>query len=536
MRKSNGKIKTIITGALIALMVVSLTACGGSSASDTEYVTRNEVQLPMYSVKTLNPAVSTDEDTYHIARLIYSGLYSLDEDLTPQKDLANRSVVNRSSKSITVKMKSAKFQDGHDVTAEDVKFSVEAYQQQGEKCRYYYLVEPISSVEAVSDDTVRFYFEKKSQMQFARLTFPILPSHEYDSVDDLLSTKDFKPVGSGQYKYKSYDSSSGLRLTPYSDYYGEKAVSDVTFTVMPNRDSDTAVNLLESSTISYMVSTSDSREADIQKSSVKITDFPSNQMAMIGFNCNKKHVTRKKNIRKGIAYAVNTSQIIRDCYSNCAQKNDNLYFPGYLGVSSKKDAFPYNLNKAVRCFEDAGYADDDNDGKLVDADGNQLELTILVNKDEKRTEAVGIIQKALESVGVKVTVNSKSQKEYLSALKKGNFDIYYGGYTIDEVCDMSPLLSSDGEYNYGGFKNDELDKYLDQMGSGLQDEAAVSKYKQIRGVLSDKIPCYCVCYLTYGAIKAPALRGDINPVFNNYYNGIGGWSCRYEKSSSDNSN
>ncbi|MGI6204696.1 MAG: ABC transporter substrate-binding protein [Anaerovoracaceae bacterium] len=536
MRKSNGKIKAIITGALIALTVVSLTACGSSSSSDTTYKTRKEVQLPMYSVKTLNPAISTDEDTYHITRLIYSGLYTLDENLTPQTDLARRSVVNKSSKSITVKMNSAKFQDGHDVTATDVKFSVEAYQQQGEKCRYYYLVEPITSVKVVSDDTVRFYFDKKSQMQFARLTFPILPSNEYDSVDDLLSTKDFKPVGSGQYEYKSYDASNTLKLTPYSEYYGEKAVSDVTFNVMPDRDSDTAINLLESNTISYMVSKSDTRDSDIQKSSVKIIDFPSNQMEMIGFNCKKKHVTRKKNIRKGVAYAVDTSQIITDCYSNCAQKNDNLYFPGYLGVSSRKDAFPYNLNKAVRCFEDAGYADDDNDGTLTDVNGNQLELTILVNKDTSRTEAVSIIQKSLESVGVSVTVESKSQKEYISALKKGNFDLYYGGYSIDEVCDMSPLLSSDGDYNYGGYTNDELDTYLDQLGAGLEGQEAVSKYKQIKGVLSDKVPCYCVCYLTYGAIRAPALRGDVNPVFNNFYNGVGGWTCRYESGSSNSSN
>lgn len=534
---SNGKIKRIAAFVLAALTAVSLTACGSGTTtteSGVEYQTKNEVLLPMYSVKTLNPAVSTDEDTYHIARLIYSGLYTLDENLTPQEDLANRCVVNKSSKSVTVKLKSAKFQDGHKVTASDVKFSVEAYQTQGKECRYYYLVEPVSSVKVVNDRTVRFYFDKSDEMQLARLTFPILPSHRYDSVSDLLSSKSsFKPVGSGQYKYKSYEETNKLKLVPYSDYYGEKAQSDVTFSVMPNRDSDTAINLLESSTISCLISSSETRDADIQKSSVSIVDFPSSQMEMIGFNCKKKKVTKNKNIRKGIACAVNTSKIIQSCYSNCAQKNDNLYFPGYLGVSSGRDSYKYDLDEAKRYFEDAGYADDNNDGKIENASGKQLKLTILVNEDSGRNKAVSMLATALENLGIDVTVDKKEQKAYLNALKKGNFDIYYGGYVIDEVCDMSPLLDSDGEYNYGEYSNATLDRYLSQLGRGLEGDAAASKFKQIRGVIIDELPCYCVCYKTYGAVKAPALQGDVKPVFNNYYNGIGGWTCRYEVSQTD---
>ena len=84
MEKSINKktIKIIFAAVLAAACVLVCAGCGtgtSKTSSGVSYTTKNEVQLAMSSVKTLNPAISTDEDTYHITKLIYDGLYTLDK-------------------------------------------------------------------------------------------------------------------------------------------------------------------------------------------------------------------------------------------------------------------------------------------------------------------------------------------------------------------------------------------------------------------------------------------------------------------------
>lgn len=532
-------IKIIFAAFLAAACVLVCAGCGtgtSKTSSGVSYTTKNEVQLAMSSVKTLNPAISTDEDTYHITKLIYDGLYTLDNTLTPQKNLARTINVDKSKRRITVRLVNTEFQDGKQLTASDVKFSVSAYQTQGSKCRYYDLVKDISYVSKVNSKTCRIYFNNASDMSLAHLTFPILPAHRYGySVSSLLSNKtDFKPVGTGALKYIKFDKTRQLYLKPYDNYHGDKATSKVYFQVMPNKGTDSSLHLLESSSLSMMVLTKETREGTIEKSDVTIKNFASPQMEMIGFNTKKTAMSDKK-VRQAIATAVNCSSIIQNCYSNSGMTNDNLYFPGYLGVKSTSQPYKYDLDKAAKMLKLAGYNDDDNDDMVEDESGKELTINILVNDSTDRKEAVSIIRKSIKSLGIHVNVTASPQKTYLAALKKGNYDIFYGGYETNELCDMRDLLSTSGTSNYTGYSNTKLDKYLDQLNYGLSGNEAEDKYKQIKSIINDDLPYYCVLYKTYGAIKAPALDSKISPVFDNYYYGCGNWKCKYETSGSSSS-
>jgi ABC-type dipeptide transport system, periplasmic component len=532
---SKKKIKWIITAAAAVMISVCLAGCGTGSSTTTssggtEYQTKNEVLLAMNSVKTLNPAISTDEDTYYITKLIYDGLYSLDNELTPTKNLAKRIAVNQAAKSITVVLVKTNFQDGRQLTATDVVFSVQAYKAEGSKCRYYDLVKDITSVRKINSRTCRIYFDSASDMSVAHLTFPILPAHRYDySVSTLLAAKqNFRPVGTGQYKYSSFDTTRLLTLKAYADYHGDMAVNTVKISVIPNKSAASAFNLIQSSTISLLISKSPTREGSIEKSAVKIKNFASSQMEMIGFNI-KKTEMENKTIRQAIATAVNNKAIIQNCYSGSGMRNDNLYYPGYLGVKSSGDRYAYDLDKAAVLFEDAGYADDDHDDMLEDEEGKELTLTILVNNSSTRYSAVKIISRSLKSLGIHVNVvRSTSEKAYLKALKKGDYDLFYGGYSMNELSDLRDILSTDGTSNFIGYSNTKLDRYLNQMGFGIEEDTAVNKYKQIKQVINSDLPYYCVLYKTYGAIKAPSLEGTVSPSFNNYYYGCGNWKCKYE--------
>ena len=111
----------------------------------------------------------------------------------------------------------------------------------------------------------------------------------------------------------------------------------------------------------------------------------------------------------------------------------------------------------------------------------------------------------------------------------GFHDLIYDYYMLmNELSDLRDILSTDGTSNFIGYSNTKLDRYLNQMGFGIEEDTAVNKYKQIKQVINSDLPYYCVLYKTYGAIKAPSLEGTVSPSFNNYYYGCGNWKCKYE--------
>jgi peptide/nickel transport system substrate-binding protein len=69
---------------------------------------------------------------------------------------------------------------------------------------------------------------------------------------------------------------------------------------------------------------------------------------------------------------------------------------------------------------------------------------------------------------------------------------------------------------------------LDEMRSGITIEETRSLFGEIKDLSKEELPYYCLLYKTYGAIKAPALQGDVMPLFSDFYYGCEKWKCRYE--------
>ncbi|MDE8682221.1 ABC transporter substrate-binding protein, partial [Blautia schinkii] len=99
----------------------------------------------------------------------------------------------------------AKCQDGEPVTADDVKFTIEAImdpENGSENAPNYEYVEEIN---VVDDHTVEFKLEDKNVAFLDYMTMAVLPKHLLEGVD--MQTSDFfrNPVGTGPYKIEFWD-------------------------------------------------------------------------------------------------------------------------------------------------------------------------------------------------------------------------------------------------------------------------------------------------------------------------------------------
>ena len=515
-----------------ALAVVVLYLAGGNKVfegggDEPEYTYQDTVTLPMHSVRTLNPAMSTDADTYYIAPLLYGSLFKLDPSMTPQLDLAESYEFDPDTSSITVTIKeNAVWQDGEPVRGYDVVFAIEVYKLAGSKCNYKDLVDSIGYVQS-EGKTVTIYFNEDENMGLDLLTFPVLPSHKYDYYGEAMSDSEtFKPLSCGPYKVKSYDPNDRLILEPNETYYGTVPTNTLTFDTEGMKGDP--YQRLQAGGVSLMVSQDADRETYITKKDVTVTDFPANTVEFIGFNC-KSGAFSDRNVRRAICYAIDCDSIIDMQYYGSGMKNDGLFFPGYMGIDSSELTYPFDTKKAQEALEEAGYDETDENGNVVDGAGNVLTVRIPVNADDaEKSGSAETVAESLEELGIVVTVTPLSADEYYAALKAGEFDLYFGSYTFDSRMDMQALFGYDST-NYAGYDNDGLVALLQELRGGSSIEEMTDLVSRIREITISDVPYFCIMYHTYGAIGASTFDGTPTPVWNNYYYNAPEWRSKFLK-------
>ena len=69
---------------------------------------------------------------------------------------------------------------------------------------------------------------------------------------------------------------------------------------------------------------------------------------------------------------------------------------------------------------------------------------------------------------------------------------------------------------------------LYKMHSGVSTQDLKRLYTEMKPLLTDELPYYCILYKTYGGIRAKTLEGEVTPVWNNYYYGCGTWKSKFE--------
>lgn len=530
--KRNRKILVVAMAMIIA--VVTVTGCDGdilrTKKNGETYRRVEAVVLPMAMVRTLNPVISKDEDTYFISKLIYEGLFSLDNNMTPQKALAKEYSFDKENGTLTVDLVDTVWHDGKPLTSQDVIFSLKAYQRAGTNSQYSALIDRIDKIEAEGSGRIVVHFDSKTRMSLNALTFPIIPAHPYSSVAKLLEPDaGFIPIGTGPYKCTSYSNTLKLQLAPNEVYHGTKVKNSITFEVLP--DNQSAYKLLQAGSISMLVSRDMDRQGEITKKGVKTVNFPGNEVEFIGFNVRNKKL-KDAVVRQGIAYGVNSKRIIDECYFGSGMRNENVFFPNYMGIKSEQDAYPYSVDKGSDAMKKAGYTMG-KDGFLQDKDGTHLELNLIVDsKDTARVATAAIIEEDLRKMGVKIKVESLDSAGYLSRLKEKNYDMFLGGYQFDEQMDMRYLF---GDYpeNYTGYTNKTITNLMNDMYGGQTPEETKATYAKMKPIIKDEVPYYCILYKTYGAMLSNTIKGQIVPTWNNYYRKSGKWYCEYIQPKSD---
>ncbi|MDD5165645.1 MAG: ABC transporter substrate-binding protein [Candidatus Pacebacteria bacterium] len=232
-----------------AIFMTEVPAYGGE-------LREGEVGLP----RTINPILAVSDVDRDLSALIYSGLTKYEKgSFVP--DLAQSWTVSSDGLIYDfILRKGLTFQDGTELTSDDVAFTIQKIQdpllkspRQGDWANI--------TVKQISPSEIQFALKQPYSGFLANTTIGIVPKHIWGAVNDdqfIFSQYNIQPVGSGPYKVDSISRDSGgipvsYRLISWKDYAGKRPfISTISFYFFSREDK--ALSALNDGTIDSLPS------------------------------------------------------------------------------------------------------------------------------------------------------------------------------------------------------------------------------------------------------------------------------------------
>lgn len=174
---------------------------------------------------SLDGMSTSSQASRNITMNIYETLYGFSEGITPIPILAEDCIISEDGLTYRFPLrKGVKFHNGKEMTAKDVKASLERYRKVGATGN---LLEPVESIEITGDYEVTFTMKKATPTFLEAFSSPRAPAVIIPEEDGETEAGKNSFVGTGPYKYVEYVPDSHVKLERFDDYAADTRASDI---------------------------------------------------------------------------------------------------------------------------------------------------------------------------------------------------------------------------------------------------------------------------------------------------------------------
>ncbi len=483
--------KKITAILLVIAIIFSFSSCStekttkqNSETKDDTVPTKKTITLLYSAADGFDPYKVKTETNRNLLKLVYEPLVKLDNEFNPIYTIAKS--VSIKGKICTVTLKDKTFSDGSSLTADDVVYSFKLAKKS--KTGYASKLYNIKNVSATDSKTLSFLLKKHDPYCANVLTFLILKkgSETKTNSDGVLKA----PIGSGKFKVNS--TNDGLTANEKSGYKG--SITSIKLINAPDVESVTHYAQIGAADMYY----SDISDGSLSRMTGEKQNINLNNLVYLGINKNNA-LLNENLLRQAISTAIDRSVICQNAYFNNALSATGFFSPVWNEINSVQNIQnTTNREITIENLEKIGYNRLDVDGIRGNEKGQKLNFTLLVNSNNSnRVLAAKLIKTQLESFGFKISIIKKPYKEYLKALKSGDFQLYLAEVKLTENMDISSLVSKGGSVAYGikkSKKNDDSQKTIDEVVNGFYDEK--NSIADLATVLQGQMPFVPLCYRT----------------------------------------
>ena len=485
MKKNFNRAMSLV---LAAAMALSLAACGGNqenngSGGGTAGGYKNTLTWAQGAdVTSLDPHQGKETPAVQVNTQIFDTLVTVDPETNEVVPQIAESWEQTDDQTYVFKIREGiKFHDGSDLTAEDVKFSLDRARN---SAAVSYIVNFIEEVTVDDDHTVTVKTTAPYAPTLRNLAIPfaaIVPKAVVE-VDENAFIQN--PVGSGPYKFVEWNHGDHVTLKAFDDYYaGKPETENLIMKVIPETSQRTIALETGEVDLAYDLAVNDIPKVN-SDDKLTVYEIPSLTCWYVSMNMNKKPFDNPK-VREAMSMAIDRQTIIDTINAGSGQTADAIIAPAVFGYYST-GVKEYNPTKAKELLAEAGYP-------------NGFSTTLWVNDNQSRIEMCQAMQAMLLEVGVQCNLEVLEFGSFISRTTAGDHDLAYFGWTTS---------SGDADYSYYSLEHStqqgaagnrsfladpDVDKLIEEARSNTNEEERKELYKELAiklDEINNNIPVY----------------------------------------------
>lgn len=334
------------------------------------------------------PANDVDRD---LTELIFSGLmkYNSDGDIVPDLAKEYPNIKENGKVYEFDLLENVYWHDGEIFSADDVVFTVKIIQDPDYNSKQLRVSLFGVEVEKINNFKVRFKLKNPYAPFLETLTFKILPKHIWQDISSEnfpLAIYNFKPIGTGPFRLKDLKKNdrtgyiTSLTLVKNSNYFGKKPyLTEISFHFFENKQD--SIKALQRGEIKGLGYVSPKNLKTIKSEGFKVYNFSFPRYFDISFNPEKSEILAEKSVRRALNYGINKKALLEEILLGYGKIVESPFVPGIYNISAP-DGYQFDLEKGKEILQQAGWRDEDGDGKREKIIQEAVE--ILFKKDLKK--------------------------------------------------------------------------------------------------------------------------------------------------------
>lgn len=507
-----------------ALMMLAAAGAAPSLLSSTT-MAFGQSNLPPDTLRIIIPelplltsAFNTNGSTFQIAAKIFDGLVDYDFDFNMKPQLAESWEIAEDWQTITFKLRAGvTWHDGAPFTSADVAWSaLNVWKPLHPRGRATF--QNLDTVETPDDLTVIFKFAKPAPVAaraFHSVESQILPKHIYEGTDIVNNPANSEPIGTGPFRFVSWERGSHVELEKFPEYWAADRVSIERIIVRTVADASSRSSSFEAQEVDLggqlPIAVADARRLE-QLDYIRIPErgdeFFSKQH-WFAFNT-RKEVFQDVRVRQAIAYAFDKDAVVRLIWQGFGTKATGPIHKALTAFYNPDvQIYDFNIEKANQLLDEAGYP--------RGADGVRFRIThdpAPVAETFLRTG--DLFKQALRPIGIEVELRSQ---DYASWIKRIWTDYDYdttnaGG---DNLPDPSMgvqrfywsknIVSGVPFSNCSGYTNAEVDQLLEAALIESDQELRQQQFYRFQEIVAEEVPHILLADLQTFSIENARVNG-----------------------------
>ncbi len=439
-------------------------------------------------LQTYDPQMSFEYVGSHIMSNVNSGLLTISSSGQVSPGIAKNWYLEEDGLTWVFQLrKGAKFHNGREITAEDVKYSFERVLSPTLNSPNSWALMCLDGAEEYNQGQVkevkgikildRYRILLKLNMPYSgfllnlgQFCTSILPREEIESGN---------AVGCGPYRLKEVEA-SGITLEAFENFYnGEPYIKQIK---VKYNDIDVAEDFISGKYDFIIADKKNTMERikDSEGTTVKARSIIGTYYA--GFNLlSNSPYAKNIEVRRALNMAINKKRIIEELLGGLAIEAKGPFPPSMID-NAKDSGYGYNPRLAKEMLQKSGF------GKAVQ------KLKILAREETDTSiynPLTEYIMNDLKEIGIECELIRVTAAQYLNPECIQKCDIYVSrwiGDTGDPDNFLQPLFSSESKTNFSNYKNDTVTHNMNKAKEIINPEKRIEMYRGIQKTIVDDAP------------------------------------------------